>query len=333
MGEFWYGTDLVSQLNPWGNVIRIEASAAHIYGRPIVQAESFTSWKQWQDYPEALKSTGDQAFLDGLNRMAFHQYTAQPMVDMKPGWQYGAGTHFDRNITWWQEARGFFDYIARCQYLLQKGLFQADALCYYGEGTSKFVPSPEYLHPTLPKGYNFDAINTELVMDGLKIENGRWTLPSGMSYRVLVLPEDGIISPGVLEKIRSLVEEGGIVVGRKPERTPGLEDFPGSEQRPSTSLGQQKCGGNVDGVKVKERDLGQSERSTRKRIRWRRSLAIKSFPKTLVIALRIRKRTSASSIAPTRMEISISFQIAPIVPQKLIAGSGSQEKHLKSGIR
>ncbi len=212
----------------------------------------------WQEYPEWMKSTGDQAFLDGLNRMAFHQYTAQPLVNMKPGWEYGAGTHIDRNITWWEEARGFFDYVARCQFLLQKGVFQADALYYYGEGISKFVPSPQYLRPTLPTGYNFDAIDTDLVMNALKIENGRWTLPSGMSYRVLVLPEDGVISPGVLQHIRTLVEEGGIVAGPKPQRTPGLEDYP----RSSAALKSLVAGmwGDVDGVKVRRSPLAR-ERS------------------------------------------------------------------------
>ena len=60
---------------------------------------------------------------------------------MKPGWQYGAGTHVDRNITWWEEAGAFFQYLARCQYLLQQGTFVADALYFYGEGVTKFVPS------------------------------------------------------------------------------------------------------------------------------------------------------------------------------------------------
>jgi hypothetical protein len=44
MGEFWFGTDIMSQFDPWGNDIRTVATAAHVYGRPVVQAESFTSW-------------------------------------------------------------------------------------------------------------------------------------------------------------------------------------------------------------------------------------------------------------------------------------------------
>ena len=94
--------------------------------------------------PYALKPVGDEAFVAGLNRMVFHQYTHQPVLDMKPGWQYDAGTHFDRNITWWEQARAFFQYLARCQYLLQQGTFVADTLYFYGEGVTKFVPSREY---------------------------------------------------------------------------------------------------------------------------------------------------------------------------------------------
>ena len=229
MGEFWFGTDIMSQFNHWGNAMRTVATAAHVYGRPVVQAESFTAWTHLQEYPESLKPVGDDAFLDGLNRMVFHQYTAQPMLDFKPGWQYGAGTHFDRNLTWWEEARGFFQYLGRCQYLLQTGQFDADALYFYGEGVTKFLPSRQYLHPALPQGYNFDGINAELLLNGLAINHGRWTLPSGMSYRVLVLPEDGVMSAAVLGKIRELVAEGGVVSGPKPQRPPGLQGYPGAD--------------------------------------------------------------------------------------------------------
>lgn len=255
MGEFWYGTDIMSQFDPWGNVIRTVATAGHIYGRSIVQAESFTSWKHWQEYPQALKPVGDQAFLDGLNRMVLHQYTLQPLLNMKPGWEYGAGTHFDRNITWWEQARAFFHYLARCQYLLQQGDFVADALYFYGEGATKFVPSPEYLRPTLPPGYNFDAINSEQLLRALSVDHGRLVLPSGMSYRVLVMPEDGVVSPQVLRKIRKLVAAGGLVVGPKPQRAPGLQGYPNWDSKVKT-LGEE-IWGECDGEKLQARNFGQ----------------------------------------------------------------------------
>ena len=257
MGEFWFGTDIMSQFDHWGNDIRTVATAAHVYGRPVVQAESFTSWTHWQEYPESLKPVGDDAFLDGLNRMVFHQYTAQPKLDMKPGWQYGAGTHVDRNITWWEEARGFFQYIGRCSYLLQAGNFDADALYFYGEGVTKFLPSREYLHPALPQGYNFDAINADILLHGLKVDQGKWTLPSGLSYRVLVLPEDGVMSPAVLSRIRELVAEGGVVLGPKPQRPPGLQGYPSADS--DLKKLADEMWGDVDGSKVKVRSLGNGK--------------------------------------------------------------------------
>jgi len=255
MGEFWYGTDIMSQFNHFANVIRTEASAAHIYGRPIVQAESFTAWTHWQEYPYALKPVGDEAFVAGLNRVVFHQYTLQPRLNMKPGWQYGAGTHFDRNITWWEQARAFFQYLARCQYLLQQGRFVADALYFYGEGVTKFVPSREYVRPSLPQGYDFDAINSDVLLHSLSARNGHLVLPGGMSYRVLALPEDRVMSPQVLSKIRELAAAGALVVGPKPQQVPGLRGYPHSDAE-LTQLADEVWG-DCDGQQVKERKLGK----------------------------------------------------------------------------
>ncbi len=35
--------------------------------------------------------------------------------------------------TWWEQARAWFDYLARCQLLLSEGLFVADVLYFYGD--------------------------------------------------------------------------------------------------------------------------------------------------------------------------------------------------------
>jgi hypothetical protein len=220
-----------------------------------VQAESFTAWTHWREYPYALKPVGDEAFVAGLNRVVFHQYTHQPLLDMKPGWQYGAGTHIDRNITWWEEAGAFFQYLARCQYLLQQGTFVADALYFYGEGVTKFVPSREYVRPSLPRGYDFDAINSDVLLHRLSVINGRLVLPGGLSYGVLALPEDAVMSPEVLDRVKELVTAGAVVVGPKPQRAPGLMNYPHSDTA-LKRLGDEVWG-NCDGKSVKERNLGK----------------------------------------------------------------------------
>jgi hypothetical protein len=222
MGEFWHGTDIMSRFDPFCNVIRSVASPAHVYGHPVIQAESFTSWDHFIEYPSELKALGDEAFCDGLNRIVFHQYTHQPMEDVIPGWQYGAGTHVDRHVTWFPMAGGWFTYLARCQSLLQAGRFFADVCYYYGEGSAKFVPGRTHVRPALPAGFDFDCINTDALRRLTSVKDGRLALRSGMSYRVLVLPEDGAMSPTVLAKVEELLRDGAIVVGSRPKRAPSL---------------------------------------------------------------------------------------------------------------
>jgi hypothetical protein len=231
MGEFWHGTDIMSQFDPFCNVIRSVASAAHVYGRRLVQAEAFTSWNHFVEYPFALKAVGDQAFCDGLNRMVFHQYTHQPQSDFKPGRQYGAGTHLDRHLTWWEMSRAWFQYLARCQSLLQAGRFHADVCYFYGEGATRYVPGRSQVKPALPFGYDFDCVNADVLLNRLAVKEGRLALPGGLSYRLLVLPEERVMSPRVLQRLRQLVEAGATVVGARPLHAPGLSDYPRCDQQ------------------------------------------------------------------------------------------------------
>ena len=48
-------------------------SAAHVYGKPIVAAEAFTSMpgENWLAHPASIKALGDWAFCEGINRFIF----------------------------------------------------------------------------------------------------------------------------------------------------------------------------------------------------------------------------------------------------------------------
>ena len=233
MGEFWWGTDIMSQFAPYCNVIRSVASPAHIYGKRIVQAESFTAWSHFLEYPATLKPLGDEAFCDGLNRVMFHQYTLQPNDD-RPGYQYGAGTHIDRHVTWWPMAQPFLTYLTRCQNILQAGRFHADVCYFNGEGTSKYVPSKRFLKPALPPGYNFDCVNADVILNRMTVKNGQVVLPNGMTYKLMVLPTQRTMSPEVLSKIKKLIEDGAAVLGDKPLSSPGLTNWPKSDKQVKT---------------------------------------------------------------------------------------------------
>jgi hypothetical protein len=247
-GEFWTNYD-------WLNVSKQTASAAHIYGRPLALAEAFTSGEHWSRSPASLKPIGDRAFCDGINRFVFHTMTSQRPQDGKPGYEYGAGTHFNPNVTWWDQTAGsWLGYINRCQAMLQSGLFVADVLFYNGDGAPNLFDARDY-DPLLPKGYDYDVCNAEVLLTRLSVKDRRLVLPDGMSYRLLVLPESTHMPVELVRKIRDLVEAGATIVGPKPESDPGLKNYPVCDaevKKIATELW-----GACDGQQVKQQTFGK----------------------------------------------------------------------------
>ena len=222
MGEFWI------QENGAEVSVKQAATAAHVYGKKICQAEAFTSMgPNWEEDPWLLRKYVDPQFCAGLNRNMLCFYVHQPYLDIKPGYQWAAaGTHFDRNITWWDQSHAFFDYLSRCQFLLQEGRFVADVCYFVGED------APCYARVTkkIPAGYDNDSINSEVLMTRLSVKDGRLVLPDGVSYRVLVLPQSATMTPEAVSKVAALVEAGATVIGPRPTRSPSLKGYPACDK-------------------------------------------------------------------------------------------------------
>ncbi|MCP5109966.1 MAG: glycosyl transferase family 2, partial [bacterium] len=216
-GEFW------KEHNVW--VVKETANAAHIYGKKVVQMEAFTSFRHWQDGPADLKGIADRAFIGGANQFVWHTMPHTPPEAGLPGWVYHAGTHFGPHLVWWPMAKPFLDYLSRCSYLLQQGLFVADVCFYYGDGGYKFVPE-DIVHPMLGPGYSFDYVNSEVILTRMDVRDGRLVLPDGMSYKLLVLPDDDSIDLDVLRRLKELAGKGATIVGPKPTKASGLAGYP-----------------------------------------------------------------------------------------------------------
>ena len=149
-------------------------SAAHTYGRRIMDAEAFTSSdaEKWQSHPGTIKILGDWAFCEGINRFVFHRYAAQPWTNVAPGMAMGPwGLHYERTQTWWEQSKAWHEYIARCQYLLQQGLFVADACYLQPEGSPRRFnePASAMIATDIRGGYNFDGCSPEVVMTRMKV--------------------------------------------------------------------------------------------------------------------------------------------------------------------
>ena len=204
--------------------VKQAASAAHTYGKPVTCAEGFTSiGPQWNDTLwSSQKPSFDHEACAGLNLVFWHAFTCSPKDAGLPGQEYFAGTHFNPQITWSKQAPAFIGYLNRCQTLLQRGRFVADVLQYYGNNVPNIARLKQDDPAKVLPFHDYDTVNEEVLLRA-KAEKGFVTLPSGMSYRILVLPKAPVLSLAAAHKIRELAEAGAVIVGPKPERATGLE--------------------------------------------------------------------------------------------------------------
>ena len=221
MSEFWPGSG-----DSPGNA-KLAATLGHVYGRKFVGAESFTASPEagkWLKDPFSLKAQGDVVWCAGVNRFIFHRYAHQPWTapNRYPGMTMGQwGTHFERTVTWWEQSRAWLTYIARSQYLLQSGRFFGDVLFFSGEGAPNGGRAG-----SVPAGYDFDIICSDGLLQLASVKEGRIVLPSGMSYRVLALADEGAMTPALLRKLKQLADAGATIIGKQPAQSPSLAGYP-----------------------------------------------------------------------------------------------------------
>ncbi|MBO9154728.1 glycosyl hydrolase [Chitinophaga sp. GCM10012297] len=252
MGEFW-----ARYVPGTMNTISVALSAGHAAGKRVIGAEAFTGWPEtsrWTEYPYALKVQGDHMYSLGINQLMFHVMVHQPYLHGVPGFCMGPyGSHFDRTNTWAALAGGWTEYLTRAQYLLQQGHYIADFVFFKGEEPSASIPDIDHVSPTNPTGYGADVIGPDALFRDIRIDGRKIVFPGGMTYRVMVVIQLKEISLPVLQKLKTLVEEGMLLaLNGKPEAAPGL----GGDASALQALTDEMWG-DLDGITVKERRLGK----------------------------------------------------------------------------
>jgi hypothetical protein len=253
MGEFWFRRP--EAWHEWST--KLASSAAHITGKHIVGAESFTSSgadAAFHSHPYALKPKGDHYFTEGLNRMIFHCWVHQPWNDsVKPGMTMAPhGIQLHRNNTWVPQGKEYFDYLSRCQFMLQQGQFCADFLYVFPEDHPNTSARRNDIYPTIPQGYDYDVTNCKTLRT-LTVKNGLIITPSGMSYKHLIVPYNRMQSsydeqqrnegsdisyprnqmrytPETISEIDRLVKNGASILAPRPASSPSLTDYPKCDQ-------------------------------------------------------------------------------------------------------
>lgn len=244
-GEIWESWDPVNNIEN-----RAAASAAHIYGRNTVYTEAFTSNRNFVQSPASLKKWCDWAYSSGANHFILHTYIHQPN-DSAPGFVSWFGTPFNRHNTWFKYSGAFIDYLRRSTVLLKSGRPHADIAYYIGENApsmqSVFVPS-------LPAGFDFDHINSDVLLHSAKVINGKLVLNSGQSYALMVLPPVKEMRVEIVECLLNFVKQGLIIVGSKPSHSPSLQGFSGGDIKFNELATE--LWGNLDGEENKCRAVG-----------------------------------------------------------------------------
>ncbi len=238
-GEFWSEGEL-------GNIEnRAATSCGHIYGKPTIFSESFTcGGAPFSRYPATMKQRGDRFFSEGINSTLLHLVVSQPDETTLPGVNAAFSNEFNRKNTWYSHMDLFTDYLKRCNLLQQQGSYVADVAYFIGEDAPVMTGAT---NPALPAGYQFDYINAEVIMNRLSATaDHRLCLPGTLNaYRLLVLPPLQTITPELLARIRTLVDDGAIILGPKPQKSPSLKGYPDCDAR-VRSLADELWGASAD---------------------------------------------------------------------------------------
>jgi len=210
-------------------------SAAHLYGKRRVSAESLTSFTlTFNENFREWKDTIDRHLCRGVTHIVFHTYTHNPIVNGKPpSSSFGSyiGSPFLRLQPWWPYLKDFTAYLAWCGRELERGLPVVDILMYVGDAVGH---KPHEKKLLFGNRYKYDYLNPDVLHTALAVEKGRLVVnvpgsgvlvpgsvlepetrnekPEMMSYRVLWIPKDTYVSSASAAKIAALEKSGARVI-------------------------------------------------------------------------------------------------------------------------
>jgi hypothetical protein len=128
------------------------------------------------------------------------------------------------------------------------------------------VPFWKSVRPDLPDGYAHDYVNAEVLLNRSLVRNGRVVLAGGMSYAVLVLPDDvDRLTLPMLRKLRDLVAAGATIVAPRPGAPPSLSGGRAADDEARAIVST--LWGGIDGRGVTEHAYGRG------RVFWGRPVA------------------------------------------------------------
>lgn len=121
-------------------MLKVMASGAHLYNRPILSSESVVFAKRaYMTTPQKTRLAVDKLFAAGVNQIIYHGIPYRYKTDetMPIGWNpfcspgINFSSDFGEGNTFWKYQKELNQYIGRTQYALRSGRPRADVLIYF----------------------------------------------------------------------------------------------------------------------------------------------------------------------------------------------------------
>lgn len=256
---------------------KFSSSAAHLAGRHLASAESFT----WLNEPfqatwSQVKQAADYLFLTGVNHIFYHGIPYSPAEAPWPGWQFYAAVNFGPDGGLWRDLPEFNAYATRCQSVLQSGAPANDVLLYFPLADLWQVPADLVLPLTMhnieqalgPHPFHADALTLwqrgygyDLVSDRFLTEAtagpGEVNLASS-AWRAVLVPECRLMPESTLRHLIELARGGALVLfhGNLPVDVPGLGGLAERRTEFKELIGSLDLKSTADGV-IQKATVGQ----------------------------------------------------------------------------
>lgn len=225
-------------------MFKFASSAAHVMGHTLVSSETHT-WitEHFKTNLALCKPEAENLFLAGINHIFFHGTTYSPANVPWPGWLFYASVEFTPANSLWNHLKGYTDYIARCQSVLQSGKPDNDVLLYWPVydlwNDSKGMDMPFRAHNIdmwihgssiynaslllTKNGYSFDYVSDNMIQKA-SIHNQYISIgDKEVTYKAIVIPACTYMPVPVLNKIINMARSGAVVImDALPKDIPGL---------------------------------------------------------------------------------------------------------------
>ena len=210
---------------------RLATSAGHLYGRPVISAETWT-WLHSPAFaatPLDMKAEADRMLLEGVNQFIGHGWPYTPPGTIEPGYAFYAAAVFNDHNPWWNVMPQVTGYLTRMSWLMRQGepANQVAVLLPNDDVYAALVPGKVSLSAEMHK-YVTPALTAQILDAGQNLDyiDAEAILALGVRYPVLVLPHVTRLAPDVIDRLAAYVRGGGhiVAVGGAPSLAPGYLD-------------------------------------------------------------------------------------------------------------